>query len=143
MRRHRWALALAVGALAAGPAGCATVEAQEHEPYPAVEIVDGADDDAPKVLTLTADAVRRLELTTVVVTDAAAVPYAAIIYDKSGAPWVYSSPQDRSFIRLPVTIERVEGDTAALSAGPPAGTLIVTRAAIKLYGAENGVGGGH
>lgn len=143
MRDRRWALALAVGALSALPAGCATVEAKEHEPFPAVEIVDGAEDSAPKTLTLTADAVRRLELVTVAVADPGAVPYAAVVYDKKGAPWVYSSPRDRTFIRLPVTIERVEGDTARLSAGPPAGTLIVTRAAIKLYGAENGVGGGH
>jgi hypothetical protein len=32
---------------------------------------------------------------------------------------------------------------AELSTGPSAGTVIVTRAAIKLYGAETGVDGGH
>lgn len=122
---------------------CATVEATEHEGIPAVEIVDGADDSAPKTLTLTADAVRRLELQTTVVADPAALPYSAVLYDKKGAPWVYSSPEDRTFIRVPVVIQKVEGDTANLTQGPAVGTRVVTRSAIKLYGAETGVGGGH
>lgn len=124
-------------------ASCASVEATVHEPYPAVEIAEGADDSAPKTLTLTADAVRRLELQTVVVKDATAIPFSAVIYDKTGAPWVYSSPQARTFIRVPVMVEKVVGETATVSAGPDAGTVVVTRAAIKLYGAETGVGGGH
>ena len=122
---------------------CVAVEATVHEPYPAVKIAEGADDSAPKTLTLTADAVRRLELQTVVVKDATAIPFSAVIYDKTGAPWVYSSPLERTFIRVPVTVEKVAGDTATVSAGPDAGTVVVTQAAIKLYGAETGVGGGH
>ena len=124
-------------------ASCAAVEPTVHEPIPAVEITDGADESAPKTLTLTADAVRRLELQTVVVEDATAIPYTGVLYDKTGAPWVYSSPQERTYIRVPVTIEKVVGDTAELSAGPGVGTVVVTRSAIKLYGAETGVGGGH
>ncbi|KGN30666.1 hypothetical protein N802_06320 [Knoellia sinensis KCTC 19936] len=130
-------------AVAAVTTGCTAVEATPHEPLPAVTIVDGADDSAPKTLSLTADAVRRLELTTVVVEDPARVPYSAVLYDKTGKPWVYSNPEERTFIRVPVTITRVEDDAVNLSAGPPRGTRIVTRAAIKLYGAETGVGGGH
>ena len=144
MRRSVLAPALVAVVLVTVPAaGCTRVDATVHTPSPAVEIVDGADDSAPKTLTLTADAVRRLELVTVLVADPGSVPYSAVVYDKTGAPWVYSSPQDRTFIRVPVTIERVEGDTALVSAGPAAGARIVTRASIKLYGAETGVGGGH
>lgn len=144
MRRSFLPAALVAGVLATPSlTGCATVDASVHEPVPAVEIVDGADDSAPKTLTLTADAVRRLELVTVVVTDPGAVPYSAVVYDKRGAPWVYTTPQDRTFIRVPVVIERVVGDTALLSDGPPAGTRVATTASIKLYGAETGVGGGH
>ncbi len=122
---------------------CAVVEPTVHEPIPAVEITEGADESAPKTLTLTADAVRRLEVLTVVVEDPTAIPYTGVLYDKTGAPWVYSSPQERTYVRVPVTIDRVVGDTAQLSAGPGVGTVIVTQAAIKLYGAETGVGGGH
>ncbi|MBC9823494.1 hypothetical protein [Terrabacter sp. MAHUQ-38] len=144
MPRTRWVPALAVAAvITTMPAACATVEPTVHEPQPAVTISDGEDESTPKTLTLTPDAVRRLELTTVVVDNPTSVPYSAVVYDKTGEPWVYASPRDRTFIRVPVTIERVEGETATLSDGPPAGTRIVTRAVIKLYGAENGVGGGH
>ena len=121
---------------------CATVEPTAHEPIPAVEITDGADESAPKTLTLTADAVRRLEVQTVVVEDPTAILYTGVLYDKTGGPWVYSSPRERTYVRVPVTIEKVVGDTAQLSAGPGAGTVVVARAAIKLYGAETGVGGG-
>jgi hypothetical protein len=122
---------------------CAAVEPTVHEPIPAVEITDGADESAPKTLMLTADAVRRLEILTVVVEDPTAIPYTGVLYDKTGAPWVYSSPRERTYVRVPVTIDRVVGDTAQLSAGPGVGTLVVTQAAIKLYGAETGVDGGH
>ena len=124
-------------------ASCAPVEPTALEPILAIEITNGADESAPKTLTLTPDAVRRLEIQTVVVEDSSAIPYTGVLYDKTGAPWVYSSPQERTYIRVPVTIEKVVGDTAELSAGPGVGTVVVTRAAIKLYGAETGVGGGH
>jgi hypothetical protein len=124
-------------------ASCAAVEETVHEPAPAVEIVEGADESAPKTLTLTSDAVRRLEVETVVVEDPTVIPYTGVLYDKTGAPWVYASPRERTYIRVPLTIEKVVGDTAKVSAGPGVGTVIVTRAAIKLYGAETGVGGGH
>ncbi|MFQ6171702.1 hypothetical protein ACK8HX_08855 [Oryzobacter sp. R7] len=143
MRSTGPVLALAATLATSALSGCAKVEAAVHEPHPAVEIADGADDSAPKTLTLTADAVRRLELTTVVVEDAATIPYAAIVYDKKGAPWVYTNTQERTYVRVPVTVRRVTGDIAEVAAGPPRGTRVVTRAAIKLYGAENGVGGGH
>ncbi len=142
MRSRRLAPVAAVAA-AALVASCAPVEAEVHVPVPAVEIVEGAEDDDPKTLTLTADAVRRLELETVVVADASAVPYSAVLYDKQGAPWVYTGTAERTYIRVPVTIDRVVDDIARVSAGPPAGTVVVTRSAIKLYGAETGVGGGH
>jgi hypothetical protein len=140
-RRAAVGAALCLAATATG--GCTAVEQPEHEPYPAVAVVDGPDEDDPKTLTLTPDAVRRLELATEVVDDPAAVPFAAVLYDKKGAPWVYTATGERTFLRVPVAIEQVKGSTAVLTAGPPRGTRVVTRAAIKLYGAEMGVGGGH
>ncbi|WP_377643204.1 hypothetical protein [Oryzobacter terrae] len=119
------------------------MEATVHEPVPAVEIAYGGTDSAPATLTLTRDAARRLEVRTQVVEDPGAVPWAAVVYDKKGAPFVYTSPSPRTYLRVPVTVVRIEGDVARVSAGPPRGTEVVTRAAIKLYGAETGVGGGH
>lgn len=134
-----------VGALACTAllTACTAVEASVHEPVPAVQIAAGPDASAPKTLTLTPDAVRRLEVQTAVVADAGEIPYSGVVYDKKGAPWVYASPRDRTYVRVPVTIEEVASDTARVSEGPGVGTVVVTRAAIKLYGAETGVGGGH
>lgn len=144
MPRAGWVAAASVVGLAGmASAGCTAIEEPEHEPYPAVAIADGKDDAAPKTLTLTPDAVRRLELLIAVVDDPMALPYTAVIYDKKGAPWVYTNTHERTFIRVPVTIDRVHDQTAVLTAGPPSGSRVVTRAAIKLYGAETGVGGGH
>jgi len=122
---------------------CAPVEPAVHEPIPPIEVTDGKDESAPKTLTLTPEAVRRLDVQTAVVEDSTAIPYTGVIYDKTGAPWVYSSPQDRTYVRVPLTIEKVIGETAELSKGPEVGTVVVTRSAIKLYGAETGVDGAH
>ena len=141
MPRRSLVPAVIAGALLLG--SCAAVEPTVHKPIPAIQITEGADKAAPKTLTLTADAVRRLEVLTVVVEDPKAIPYSGVLYDKKGAPWVYSSPRERTYVRVPLTIDKVVGDTAKLSAGPSVGTVVVTKAAIKLYGAETGVGGGH
>ena len=142
--KPRWVPYLAVaGFTAAITSACATVESTVHEPQPAVYIADGEGESDPKSLTLTSESVRRLELLTVALVDRRLVPYSAVVYDTAGVPWVYTNPDDLTVIRVHVTIEHVEGDTATVSTGPPAGTRIVTRAGIKLYGAENGVGGGH
>ena len=147
MPRQRMAIRLigvgvgVIVALSAG--GCSATKAPPHKAVSAISIAAGTASTSPKSLTLTADAIRRLELTTEVSTSATAIPWSAVIYDKKGAPWVYTSPRDSVFVRVPITIDRIEGEVATLSSGPPAGTKIVTRSAIKLYGAETGVGGGH
>jgi hypothetical protein len=42
-----------------------------------------------------------------------------------------------------VTIKQVDGDAVTLSAGPPAGTEVVTVGAVELWGAELGIAGKH
>jgi hypothetical protein len=42
-----------------------------------------------------------------------------------------------------VTVRQVDGDVVTLSAGPPAGTEVVTVGAIELWGAELGIAGKH
>jgi hypothetical protein len=68
------------------------------------------------------------------------VPYAAVIYTAEGKTLVYSSPEPLVFVQYPITIERIDEDTAVLSAGPPAGTPVVTVGAAELAGIEFGVG---
>jgi hypothetical protein len=64
------------------------------------------------------------------------VPYGAIFYDSKGVAWVYVNPQPLTYQRQRVAVERVVGDLAVLSEGPPVGTPIVTVGAALLYGTE-------
>jgi hypothetical protein len=71
------------------------------------------------------------------------IPYPAIIYGVHGDSWAYiRTPDENSltFVRVPLTVERIEGDLAILSEGPDAGVEVVTVAVAELYGADTGVG---
>ena len=90
-------------------------------------------------LRLTDRAVERLDLRTVPAGELT-VPYGALIYGLHGETYVYLNPEPLLFIREPVKLDRVDGDTVYLTEGPSAGTLVVSLGAAELYGAENGVG---
>jgi hypothetical protein len=64
------------------------------------------------------------------------VPYSAILYTPDGAAWVYTNPEPLVFARADVTVERITGDEAILSDGPPTGTAVVTVGAEELFGTE-------
>jgi hypothetical protein len=71
------------------------------------------------------------------------VPYSAIVYDPNGVTWVYTVPKPLTYVRAKVVVETVggsEGTEAVLSDGLPAGTTVVTKGVIELYGAELGIG---
>jgi hypothetical protein len=67
------------------------------------------------------------------------VPYSALWYDAKGNAFVYVVTAPLSYVRAAVTVDSVEGDKAVLSAGPDAGTEIVTVGVAELYGAETGL----
>lgn len=92
-----------------------------------------------KKITLTQRAVERLGLATAQVAgseSALTVPYAAVLYDADGGTWVYTNPEPLVYLRAKITVDRIDGDTAALTEGPPAGTTVVTLGAAELFGAE-------
>jgi hypothetical protein len=140
---RRWfAVVLVGGALLLG--GCADTATSDSEGDPAATVEEVAGAAAPKV-TLTDLAVERLQLTTAPVTAGAEgkglrVPYAAVVYDTDGAAWVYTSPAKNAYVRSQVTITAIDGTVATLSAGPPAGTPVVTVGTAELLGAEAGLG---
>jgi len=116
-----------------------------HEPAIVVEEIPGADVEQ---LSLSEDAMRRLGIVTSPVDSLGdgnlAVPFAAVVYDADGQAWAYTSPEDRVFVREPLTVARiVDGAQAVLLEGPAAGTHVVVVGAAELWGAETGVGGGH
>ena len=67
------------------------------------------------------------------------VPYAAVIYDIEGNTWVYTNPVPLTFVRAPIMIDRIEGDTAFLSEGLASELTVVTVGVSELYGTETGV----
>lgn len=64
------------------------------------------------------------------------VPYSAILYDEEGKTWVYTSPEELTFVRAPIEIASIRGDLAHLAAGPAVGTEVASVAAAELYGTE-------
>ncbi len=96
-------------------------------------------------VTLTADAAKRLDITTTSVTAGGTtkgtqIPYGAVLYDPSGSTWAFVKTADLTFLRAAITVDHIEGDVAFLSAGPSVGTDVVSVGAPELYGAEIGVG---
>ena len=69
------------------------------------------------------------------------IPYAAVIYDSEGNTFTYTSPEQLTFVRQDIQIDRVDGDRVVLSDGPPAGTEVVTVGAEEVYGTEFEVSG--
>jgi hypothetical protein len=69
------------------------------------------------------------------------IPYSAVIYGVEGGVWTYTSTGPLTFVRAPITIAEIQGDTAVLSQGPPAGTEIVTVGGEELLGTEFAIEG--
>ncbi len=61
------------------------------------------------------------------------------MYDPEGGTWVYTNPEPLVFERAAITVDFIDGETAALLKGPAEGTLVVTVGSAELYGAEFGV----
>jgi hypothetical protein len=64
------------------------------------------------------------------------VPYSSVIYWIDGGAWVYTQVAPLTFVRAPIVIDEVDGDTAVLTSGPPAGTRIVSVGGEELLGTE-------
>jgi hypothetical protein len=148
-RVDRWlltGLAIAgLGLAACGPSG-SVVQAGTREAPAQVAPIPGT---GVSRVTLTAQAAQRLGIQTkpaqaVPATAGAAmtsVPTAALIYDKNGKTWVYTTTQPLAYVRQAVEIARIDGDVTTLHSGPPPGTLVVTVGSAELLGAELGVAG--
>jgi hypothetical protein len=119
---------------------------EETGPKYAPATLGPADAAGVKTVTFTDDAAQRVRLQTSPVVAAGrgvAVDYAALIYDKKGQSWVYTVPQRLTFVRVKVTVDRIEKDRAALSVGPAPGVQVVTTGAAEVYGAELDIAGKH
>jgi hypothetical protein len=64
------------------------------------------------------------------------IPYSAVLYDATGATWVYTNPEPLVFVRHAITIDHIDGDVVVLSDGPAPGVKVVTVGASLLFGTE-------
>jgi hypothetical protein len=71
------------------------------------------------------------------------VPYESLIYNDEAKTFVYTSPKALEYERVPVTVDRIEGNQVLLSKGPAAGTEVVTVGATEVYGTELEIAGSH
>jgi hypothetical protein len=106
-----------------------------------------------KTLIFTAEAMERIGIQTEAVREVQvsksrvagahkAVPHSAVTYDAEGNTWVYVNLASDTFMRVPVTIEFMDGDNVYLSTGPAVGEAVVTTGVPEMAGAEFGVGEG-
>ena len=138
----RWAVVVAA-AVALVLAGFELAEREASEDAVAVGVEPAAveHNDATGLgrVTLSPSAAERIGLETAAVRTrnrALVVPYSALIYDERGRTWVYTSPERLTFVRAPVVVRRITGESAVLSAGPRAGTTVAVVGAAELYGTE-------
>jgi len=138
----RWNVAALVCAVVSLAACQPKVEPHDAQQPVELHPIEGTDLNR---LTLTDAAIERLALVTGQVREAElpgtgaarrVVPYSALIYDPQGQPWVYTSPEPRTFVRHRVEVDRVRDSLVVLADGPPIGTEVVTIGAAELYGAE-------
>ncbi len=141
--RKGWALAAALLVLSLPLAACGGDSAEAITEAVVVEPVAGTDLNR---ITLTAKAAKRLDIHTAAVEQDGAgtvIPYAAVIYSANGETWAYVTSKGLTFVRRAIVVDRIDGNRALLSEGPPAGTKVATVGVQELFGAESGVGGGH
>src|SRR3712207_4435453 len=110
-RRRRLPVLGAALVLAAVPvAGCAEVESAAVDGYHPSKVreVEGSE---VKQVTLTREGAERTGLRTATVRAMGGrrvVPYAALVYDGQGVPYVYESTGRLRFVRAKVTVDRIE-----------------------------------
>jgi hypothetical protein len=138
-RRSRSLLATGAAFIVAGLAlaGCKEVPSNlvKSEPFE-LEAIEGTDLNRVKLADETA---AKIDLRTVEVQGRGArksVPHEALIYNPFGQVFVYTRPERQTYVRAPVRVARVVGDRVLLSAGPPAGTVVVTVGAAELLATE-------
>jgi hypothetical protein len=149
---RRAAAAAATLALLAGTAACSSGSSGAGSEPPPPATIDAPAKGGPAKVTLTEDAMRRIDLHTTTVrhervpvagrvTSSIVVPYAAVIYDGDGTSWAYAEIAPRVFLRKPISVAEVQGNVAVLSKGPADGTAVVTVGAPLLLGAEAQIAG--
>jgi hypothetical protein len=116
---------------ACGPSTSTT----QFVPPSKLEPIEGS--DLQRVI-LTEKAAERIGVETVSVSGLE-VPYQAVLYDIEGNTWIYIMPEPLTFVREPIVIDSIEGDTVILAESLPSEFNVVTVGVAEIYGTETGV----
>lgn len=139
-----------LAAITVGASGCSEAGASNEEnPDTAVTVEEPAEEGQPARITVSERAEQRLGLTTEPVRPLTGqangatevIAYSAVVYDEDGKSWTFSAPSPRTYIRVPIVISSITGQTVQLKSGPPVGTQVVVVGAPELVGAEAGISG--
>ena len=139
-----------LAAITVGASGCSEAGASNEEsPETAVTVEEPAEEGQPARLTVSERAEQRLGLKTEPVRPLTGqangatevIAYSAVVYDEDGKSWAFSAPSPRTYIRVPIVISSITGQTVQLKSGPPLGTQVVVVGAPELVGAEAGISG--
>ena len=144
---HKAAALLLLAALCLGAAACSRTDTEAETPSDAVTLEPVQGTELSKVI-LSQRAAERLGIRTDRVRlqrqpgagTRKVIAYGAVLYDEQGDTWTFTSPAPLTFLRQKIDIAYINGTSAVLRDGPPAGTTVVTEGAAELLGAELGVG---
>ncbi len=147
---RRYARALGAGLaviVALSLSACKEVESESAAGYePAkLEPIKGKSEDFQRV-TFTKEGAARTDVQTGKVSRSGGhkvIPYEALIYNDEAKTFTYVSPKPLTYERVPVTVDRIEGNRVQLSKGPAVGTKVVTVGATEVYGTELDIAGSH
>ncbi len=145
-RSRRWMVVALIAGLSL--AACSKTSNGGGEPESAPAKLERVKGTTLSRVILTAKAAERIGIEMAEVRDAPTagggparkvIPYAAVLYDANGDTWTYTNPRPRTFVRARISVDRIDGDVAVLSDGPPASTTVVTVGAAELFGTEFGL----
>jgi hypothetical protein len=139
----------AVAVIALGTGGCSEAGASNEENPETAVTVETAEEGQPARIMLSERAEQRLGIRTEPVRPISGqangateiISYSAVVYDADGKSWAFSAPSPRTYIRVPIAISSIAGQTVQLKSGPPVGTQVVVVGAPELVGAEAGISG--
>jgi multidrug efflux pump subunit AcrA (membrane-fusion protein) len=126
---------------------CKEIEDESAAGYEPAKLspIKGKSEDFQRV-TFTEEGAARTDLQTGKVTRSGGnktIPYEALIYNDEAKTFVYTSSRPLNYERVPITVDRIEGNRVLMSKGPAVGTTVVTVGATEVYGAELDIAGSH
>jgi hypothetical protein len=132
--------AAVLAAVAVAASGCKEVESEEASAYEPskLEAVAGKGDEIKRVV-FTSEGAARTGLKTAPIRrqgEHSVLPYASLVYDATGATFVYTNVGPLTYLRETVKVDHIEGDDVVLDEGPPPGTAVVTVGTAEVYGTE-------